>query len=410
FNALQTQAFHALYGTDDSALVAAAPGCGKTLAAELALLRFFRQEAARAQAEGDGYVRRRAVYIAPFAALVRSRAREWRRRFGAVQGGKSVVVLSGDTAGDLRRMENAHVVLATPAAWDGLSRRWRQRQRHAVRDVGLVIADELHWVGGAGLGSSADDATGGDAGEGEDDAGADAAGAQLAATYEVVVSRMRYMAAQLERPVRIVALSVPLSNARDVAAWIGAPAAAVFNFHPAVRPIPLEIHIQTSTIPHFASRMAALVAPTYRAVCGDPTGAQRRGRRHPIGGDSAMDVDQGAIDPAERQPAIVFVSGRRQCRTVAGELLTLAAADGVPARFVLGDAAAVERAAQGVADRALRGFLAFGVGYYHEALAAGDRRVVAELFAGGMIQVVVASRGSCWALDAVHAHTVVIMG
>ncbi|KAJ2713418.1 Pre-mRNA-splicing helicase BRR2 [Coemansia spiralis] len=409
FNALQTQAFHVVYGTDDSALVAAAPGCGKTLVAELALLRFFCQEAARAHAEGDDYVRRRAVYIAPFAALVRSRAREWRRRFGAVQGGKSIVVLSGDTAADLRRIENAHVVLSTPAAWDGLSRRWRQRQRHAVRDVGLLIADELHWVAGAGLGSSADDAAGGDAGDGEDDAGADAAGAQLAATYEVIVSRMRYMAAQLERPIRIVALSVPLANARDVAAWIGAPVPAVFNFHPAVRPVPLEIHIQTSTIPHFASRMAALAAPTYRAICGDPTGARRRRRAAEA---DAMDVDgaMAVIGADERQPAIVFVSGRRQCRTVAGELLTLAAADGVPARFVLADAAAVERAASGVADKALRGFLAFGVGYYHEALSAADRRVVVELFAAGAIQVLVASRSSCWALDAVHAHSVVIMG
>ncbi|KAJ1733400.1 Pre-mRNA splicing [Coemansia biformis] len=408
FNALQTQAFHVLYGTDDSALVAAAPGCGKTLMAELALVRFFRQEAARAHAEGDAFVRRRAVYIAPFAALVRIRAREWRRRFGAVQGGKSIVVLSGDTAADLRRVENAHIVLSTPAAWDGLSRRWRQRQRHAVREVGLLIADELHWVAGAGLGSSADDTAGGDAGDGEDDAGADAAGHQIAATYEVVVSRMRYMAAQLDRSIRIVALSVPLANARDVAAWIGAPAAAVFNFHPAVRPVPLEIHIQTSTIPHYASRMAALTAPTYRAVCGDPARARRRRR---VASGDAMDVDGGAdISGGERQPAIVFVSGRRQCRTVAGELLTLAAADGAPSRFLLADAATVEAAAGSVSDKALRGFLAFGVGYFHEALSPADRRVVARLFTSGAIQVLVASRETCWALDAVHAHTVVIMG
>ncbi|KAJ2555704.1 Pre-mRNA splicing, partial [Coemansia sp. RSA 1933] len=411
FNAIQTQAFHTLYGTDDSALVAASPGSGKTLAAELALLRFFKQEAARAHAEDDAYVRRRALYIAPFAALVRARARDWRSRLGGLQGGKNIVVLSGDSAADLRRIENAHVILSTPGPWDGLSRRWRQRQRHGVRDVGLVIADELHWVGGAGLGtSSVDDlmSSGDDlVSTGTNDgAGADAVvGDQLASTYEVIVSRMRYMAAQLERPIRIVGLSVPLLNARDIAAWIGAPQPAVFNFHPAVRPVPLEIHIQTTMVAHFASRMAALVAPTYRAVCGDPAGTRRNKRSVPASGD-AMDVD--SVEEEEKRPAIVFVSSRRQCRTVAGELLTQAAADGVPTRFLHGQE--VETKAGKVGDGALREFLALGVGYYHEALSPSDRRAVLSLFASGAIQVLVASRDTCWALDAIHAHTVVIMG
>ncbi|ORX68028.1 Sec63-domain-containing protein [Linderina pennispora] len=204
--------------------------------------------------------------------------------------------------GDLKRIENAHII-------------WRARQHHAVREIGLVIADELH--------------CGSDYG-----AGADLVGDQLAATYEVVVSR-------IERPIRIIALSVPLANARDVAAWIGAPPSAVFNFSPAVRP--------TSTIPHFASRMAALAAPTYRAVCGDPS----------------------------REPAIVFVPSRRQCRVVAGELLTLAAADGAS-----------------IIESAIGRFLAYGVGYYHEALTDADR------------QTVTGFRETCWALDSVHAQTV----
>ncbi|KAJ1995334.1 Pre-mRNA splicing [Coemansia sp. RSA 1358] len=418
FNAIQTQAFHTLYRTEDNALVAASPGSGKTLAAELALLHFFKQEAVRAQNEGDEFVRRRAVYIAPFASLVKSRARDWRNRLGGIQGGKNIVVLSGDTAADLKRIENAHIVLSTPGPWDGLSRRWRQRQRHGVREVGLFIADELQWVGGAGLGSSADDVMSGGADTGDssiDDAGADAVGDQLASTYEVIVSRVRYMAAQLERSIRVVALSAPLANARDVAAWIGAPQSAVFNFHPAVRPVPLEIHIQTSTIPHFASRIAALSAPTYRAVCGDPSGSKRK-RFAEAKEDGAMDVDGEQarnvliIDEEAKKPAIVFVSGRRQCRVVAGDLLTYAAADGVPSRFLRADSAVVEPLVNRVADRALREFLAYGVGYYHEALAPADRRIVLSLFTSGAVQVLVASRETCWALDSVHAHTVVIMG
>ncbi|KAJ2112563.1 Pre-mRNA-splicing helicase BRR2 [Coemansia sp. RSA 922] len=376
-NAVQTQAFHALWGSDDSVLLAAAPGAGKTRAADLALLRFLSAEAERARAEGEDFVRRRAVYVAPFAALVRARAADWRHRLGALHGGTRFAVVSGgsDASADLRRMEDAHVILATPTAWDRLSRRWRQRQRHAVRDIGLFIADEIHWIGGAGLGAAADDvAAAGPSGTG-DDAGADAVGDRLAAAYEAVVSRTRYMAAQLERPIRVVALAVPLANAKDVAAWIGAT--QVFNFHPAVRPVPLEIKIQASGVMHFASRMAALVAPTYRAVCESP------------------------------QAAIVFVATRRQCRALAAELLTRASADGLPDRFMPQEAAEVP---VGVKDAALREFLAKGIGYYHDAMAPGDRKAVADMFAKGLLRVLVASREACWALDSVVAHTVVIMG
>ena len=41
-----------------------------------------------------------------------------------------------------------------------------------------------------------------------------------------------------------VALSSSLSNAKDVSQWLGASTTGFFNFHPNVRPVPLELHIQ----------------------------------------------------------------------------------------------------------------------------------------------------------------------
>lgn len=55
---------------------------------------------------------------------------------------------------------------------------------------------------------------------------------------------MRYISSQIERPIRIAALSSSLSNAKDVAHWLGCSTTATFNFHPNVRPVPLELHIQ----------------------------------------------------------------------------------------------------------------------------------------------------------------------
>ena len=53
-----------------------------------------------------------------------------------------------------------------------------------------------------------------------------------------------YIAAQVERRVRFVGLSTALSNAHDLADWLGVPPAGLFNFKPSVRPVPLEAHIQ----------------------------------------------------------------------------------------------------------------------------------------------------------------------
>ena len=55
---------------------------------------------------------------------------------------------------------------------------------------------------------------------------------------------MRYVASQIEKPIRIVALSASLADARDAAQWLGCSATSTFNFHPSVRPIPLELHVQ----------------------------------------------------------------------------------------------------------------------------------------------------------------------
>jgi len=38
---------------------------------------------------------------------------------------------------------------------------------------------------------------------------------------EVIVSRMRYIAAQTAQPIRFVGLSTALANAADLAAWLG---------------------------------------------------------------------------------------------------------------------------------------------------------------------------------------------
>ncbi|CAJ0749211.1 10358_t:CDS:2 [Entrophospora sp. SA101] len=339
FNPIQTQVFNALYNSDDNVFVGAPTGSGKTVCAEFALLRLWSKP-------NPG----RCVYIAPFQEVVDRQVVEWKQKFGRIKGGKNIVSLTGETSADLRLLESGDVIFATPTQWDVMSRRWKQRKN--VQTVSLFISDELHLIG-----------------------------SDIGPTYEIIVSRMRYIAHQTKNSIRIICLSTSLANAQDLGEWIGAKPHTIFNFHPSVRPVPLEIHIQSYNIPHFASLMMAMSKPTYVAI-------------------TTYSVDK---------PAIVFVPSRKQCRLTAVDLLTFCAADGSNDRFLHANHEDIEKHLSNLNDNALAATLSHGVGYYHEALSKQDKRIVEQLFESGAIQVVVASRDTCWGLN-LNCHMVVIMG
>jgi len=75
---------------------------------------------------------------------------------------------------------------------------------------------------------------------------------------EVITSRMRYIASQLEKRVRIIALGTSVANYKDIAEWIGASHSFTFNFHPNVRPVPLDIQIIGFEQNHKHSRILSM--------------------------------------------------------------------------------------------------------------------------------------------------------
>jgi len=339
FNKIQTQTFNSLFNTDNNVLVASPTGSGKTVCAEFALLRHW------AKAESG-----RAVYIAPFQELVDLRFQDWQKRLSHLRGGKDIVKLTGETTSDLKLLEQGDLILATPIQWDVLSRQWKRRKN--VQTVELFVADELHMLGG-----------------------------QMGYVYEIIVSRMHYIRTQIESAMRIVGLSVSLANARDVGEWIDAKKHDIYNFSPHVRPVPLELHIQSYTIPHFPSLMLAMAKPTYLAV-------------------TQLSPDQ---------PAVIFVPSRKQTRATARDIIMACVADDDEDRFLHVDVSQIRKLLERVQEEALAEALSHGVGYYHEALSQSDKRIVRHLYNNGATQVLIASRDVCWELDC-SAHLVIVMG
>ncbi|KAF2674669.1 Sec63-domain-containing protein [Microthyrium microscopicum] len=339
FNKIQTQVFQSLYSSDDSVFIGASTGNGKTVCAEFALLRHWK-------AEGDSKV----VYLAPQQEQVDTRLKDWQTRLSKVRGGKEIVKLSGETTADLRRLDQADLVLATPQQWDIISRRWQKRE--SVQKVGLLICDDVHLVGG-----------------------------QAGHTYEIGVSRMHAMSIQLESGMRIVGLSVSLSNARDIGEWIGATKHTIYNFSPHIRAIPLELHLQSFTIPHYPSLMLAMARPTYQAI----------------------------LQMSSDKPAMVFVPSRKQVRQTALDLLSACVADDNEDRFLNASLDQLQPILEKINERALVESLQHGIGFFHEALDVFDKRAVQHLFNIGAIQVLLVSRDSCWQIEST-AHLVIVMG
>lgn len=340
FNRIQTQTFKTLFDTDDSVFIGSATGSGKTVCAEFALFRHFYKSSLDSK----------AVYIDYYQEQVDARFKYWQPRLSALAGGKTISQLSGDAPSDLRVLAESDLVLATPAQWDILSRQWQRRK--PVQDVDLIIADDMHLLGSS-----------------------------TGYIYEAVLSRTQSIAAQLEKKIRIVGLSVCLSNAKDLGAWIGAGKHGIYNFSPSVRPIPLNLHLQGFKIPHFPSLMLAMVKPTMAAI----------------------------MQYSPEKPTMIFSPSRKQVRATAVDFLTLLSSENDEDRFLKATPEQMEPILEKIDEPSLRDSLAHGIGYFHEALSVSDKRIVERLFVQGAARVMIVSRNSIWEVQPT-AHLVIIMG
>lgn len=338
FNPMQTQIFHTLYHTSANVLLGSPTGSGKTVAAELAMWWAFREKPGS-----------KVVYIAPMKALVRERVQDWRKRLTR-QMGLKLVELTGDNTPDTRTIRDADIIITTPEKWDGISRSWQTRGY--VRQVSLVVIDEIHLLGG-----------------------------DRGPILEIIVSRMNYIASQSKGSVRLVGMSTACANAMDLGNWLGVKE-GLFNFRHSVRPVPLQIFIDGFPEQRgFCPLMQSMNRPTFLAI-----------KTH-----------------SPDKPVIVFVASRRQTRLTAKDLINLCGMEDNPRRFVRMSEDDLQLNLSRVKDEALREALSFGIGLHHAGLVEADRQLAEELFANNKVQILVATSTLAWGVN-LPAHLVVVKG
>ncbi len=300
-----------------SVLVSAPTASGKTLVATLSMM-------AHLSARRPG----RIVYLSPLRALASEKFAEF-KKIGGVSLGRTrarVKISTGET-GAGARLADADIAVMTNERLDALMR----QDPEWASGVGLVVADEIHLIGDLARGPA----------------------------LEMVLARMR---ASPSRP-QIVGLSATMSNASEVARWLGARLV-----DSDWRPVSLRegvYHGSTITMRDGESR-----------------------RLRPSGLGAA--VDAGIESVLEGGQALLFAESR--ARSVA---LAEKAADAVSKTLGRGDAAALAGAADRILASAentalvkrLAGLVRRGVAFHHAGLAQDARSGVEAAFRARRIRL-----------------------
>lgn len=267
---------------------------------------------------------RKVLYIVPLKAL----ASEKKDDFDRFQDLRIRTHLStGDLDSEDRGLEDADIVVATSEKADSMIRhgsRW-------IRDVGLVIADEIHMIHEPGRGP----------------------------TLEVALTKLM----RRNRGLQIIALSATISNADDLAEWLHADLV-----RSDWRPIPLKEGVFLDDSITFNDRST---------------------REVPKSGDAVWGLVRQAVEDGGQ--SLVFVNSRRSTEAlavkfskemgkIAGRELSRAEED-----ILEGDA---DSTATG---RKLASCIKCGMAFHNAGLTYRQRRYVEDGFRAGLIKCIVAT-------------------
>lgn len=157
---------------EESFVISAPTASGKTLIAEMSILKVFLE------------ARQKTIYLVPLRALAREKYEDFLKKYKAL--GMMVALSTGDYDREEPWLHSADLIIATNEKIDSLIR------HHAgwLKDVGLVIADEIHLMGDSRRGP----------------------------TLEIVLSRLR----AINPCLRLIALSATIPNADEISRWLNA--------------------------------------------------------------------------------------------------------------------------------------------------------------------------------------------
>lgn len=324
FNKFQSEAFDTVYNTQKNIIFFTSKGNGKNAIAELALLNHWKNEKGR------------AVYLSPIQECIDFLFKKWKKKLSKLAGGKVISKLTGDLNVDLKLIASSHLVLATPAQFDLVSKKWRQRKN--IQNIELVLADDIHLLGDGKFGC----------------------------IYENVVSRLRFININLEKEIRFVALGSSIASYKDFADWLGVTKHSIFAFDSRERIFPVEVKFKKFEILHNPSLLKCLARPTYEAI------------------NNMKDIEEKAI---------VFTPSRKSSIDLSLSLIQMLNNDDT--NWVNVEKDDWNSYLEKVKDKSLAEIMKYGIGFYYKNMDSSDRNLVEKLFEAGAFTCLIASKETC---------------
>jgi replicative superfamily II helicase len=329
FNRMQSIAVPAILGSDANVVVSAPTASGKTVLAEAAMVR----ELSRKE-------RGKVLFIAPLRALTNEKESEWKRILSGI--GFKVYVVTGERELFPSEARSADVIITTPEKWDSATRKYQQERYAFVRDVALVVVDEVHLLDS--------DSRGG--------------------TLEAVISRMRRISALYDKRLRIVALSATMPNIGDVARWINAGDA--LEFDASYRPVDLE----TEVLAYYPKKNDFLnkYVRLYKA----------------------FDLIKDELGDGHQ--ALIFVSTRQDTQQAAEKLCEVVRKQ-CPYMLEPFEAIKLQEIKNKATNSKLKSCIPCGIAFHHAGLSAEDKSLIEGGFREGLIRILASTSTLAWGVN-----------
>jgi ATP-dependent RNA helicase HelY len=345
FDEFQREALRIFLG-GESVMVAAPTGSGKTIVAEHAVYEAFKRTG-------------RVFYTTPIKALSNQKYRDLRAVYGDQVG-----LLTGDVSEN----RDARVVVMTTE----VLRNMLLQSPWDLDDVDTVIFDEIHYL----------------------------ADPERGTTWEESIILC-------PEHVQLVCLSATVSNAPEIAAWIGRTHRPIRLITSDKRPVPLALYyFYDDKLQPVVDHYGAIVKE-FKGVGGElrRQGGRNRNGRPGMGQRDALDLDEpqpreivDALAAQNLLPAIYFLFSRNDCQAFA-ERLAMMRPHLVKREHLTRINAVIDAQLAGLRpeDRELEqvklimALAQAGIGFHHAGLLPILKQLVEVLFARGLMQVVFAT-------------------
>ncbi|XP_074596236.1 putative ATP-dependent DNA helicase HFM1 [Brevipalpus obovatus] len=366
FNIMQSRVFDRVFKHDETLVVSAPTGSGKTVIFELAIVNeLIKQEMKKASSSSslasssidvvDNSFK--VVYIAPLKSLCSQRFEDWQIKFSPFN--LMCAELTGDTNNDeiidLRRIS---IIMTTPEKWDILTR--SKDFQNSMESIRLILIDEVHLLNDEGRGPK----------------------------LEALVSRfkMAYKTRGHSNSFRFIAVSATAPNSSDIAEWLS----------------------EHERVQYDLSSRSIVLSDDYRSVqlMKKVIGYHCASSWNDFLFEASLNSKLRAVieQYSEQKPTLVFVATRKSCYQTAKKL----AEDGtfVGRNYHL----SVLRALQNtLKDSKLKENILKGIAFHNAGLTVPDRQAIEKYFHEGHIPVLISTSTLALGVN-LPAHLVVIKG